>query len=282
MDVVSDDRPPPSADIPDTGVPQALAARMSMDEQYEWHQDFLRRQPVSRRAFLGGSAAAAVTALGLSPFARHAYAEDSPLAVANRHVGYGDDAATQLRLAAQLSRNPSKAKVFVDHGPTPALGATAEAEVRNLLTQMPDSGGGVLTAEQFYAHVPLNGLPARAPHFYRWRTDDGFVSDIRSVSTAMAKSRESLVPFRFTMMGDQGTDDTPALPAGVPPGVYDDEYYASDNDPSVPHTANVLNQIVASHPDFHILAGDIAYADPSGTGKPGRYIPSKADPPKGF
>ena len=264
-----------AGDIPDTGIPRAIAVGMTMAEQYEWHQAYLRRHRVSRRNFLRGSAAlTAVAATGLSPFGRRAYAEDAPLAVANRRVGYGADASSQLRLAAQLSRNPHSTKVFVDHGPTPALGATAEAEVRNLVTQIPDSGGGVLAAEQFYAHVPVEGLPGRVPLFYQWRTDDGFVSDIRSAATAMHSARDALGPFRFTMMGDQGTDDTPVLPPGIAQGDYDDVYYQPGDDPAAPHTANVLNQIIVSRPDFHVLAGDIAYADPSGEGKPATFVPS--------
>jgi hypothetical protein len=262
-------------EIPDTGIPPQLVGRMTMAEQYEWHQAYLRRHPVSRRNFLVGSAAlAAVAAVGTTPFAQRAYAQDAPLAVANRRVGYGSDAASQLRLAAQLSRNPHATKVFVDHGPTPGLGATVEAEVRNLVTQIPDSRGGVLAAEQFYVHAPIDGLAGRAPHFYRWRTDDGFVGDVRSAATAMPNRRDALAPFRFTMMGDQGTDDTPTMPPGLKVGDYDDNYYKPDNDPTVAHTDNVLQQIIASRPDFHVLAGDIAYADPSGEGKPPTFVPS--------
>ena len=256
---------------------------MTLAEQYEWHRAYLRRHPVSRRNFLRGSAAAAALGvLAVSPFGRRAYAEDAPLTVANRRVGYGSDAASQLRLAAQLSRNPNGVKVFLDHGPTPGLGATVEAEVRNLLTQIPESGGGVLAAEQFYVHAPVDGLPGRAPLFYRWRTDDGFAGDVLSAATAMPSARDALTPFRFTMMGDQGTDDTPVLPAGVASGDYDDKYYKSDDDPGVAHTANVLNQIIASRPDFHVLAGDIAYADPSGEGKKPTYVPSGGSVASGF
>ena len=256
---------------------------MTMAEQYEWHRAYLRRHPVSRRNFLRGSAAvAALGVLGVSPFGRRAYAEDAPLTVANRRVGYGSDAASQLRLAAQLSRNPNGVKIFLDHGPTPGLGATVEGEVRNLLTQIPESGGGVLAAEQFYVHAPVDGLPGRAPLFYRWRTDDGFASDVLSAATAMPTARDAFAPFRFTMMGDQGTDDTPVLPAGVASGDYDDKYYKSDDDPNAPHTANVMNQIIASRPDFHVLAGDIAYADPSGEGKRPTYVASGGSLPSGF
>ncbi|GAS93902.1 uncharacterized protein RMCC_0868 [Mycolicibacterium canariasense] len=270
-------------DVPDTGIPPAAAARMTMAERYDWHRDYLRRRPVSRRAFLGGAAAAtAVAALGASPFGQRAYALDAPLTVANRRVGYGADAATQLRMSAQLSRNPKGGKVFLDHGPTPDLGATVQAEVRNLVTQIPDGRGGVLAAEQFYVHVPVDGLPPAAAHHYRWRTDDGFASDVRIATTAMPRSRAATDPFRFTMIGDQGTDQTPALPPGLARGDYDDSYYKPDNDPDVPHTANVLNQIIAARPDFHVLAGDIAYADPSGMGKPAAFVGPGGTPPTGF
>ena len=270
-------------EIPDTGIPRSVATGMSMAEQYDWHRSHLRRHPVSRRNFVRGSAAAAaVAALGLSPFGRRAYAEDTPLAVANRRVGFGSDASSQLRLAAQLSRNPHATKVFVDHGPTPELGATVEAEIRNLVTQIPTSDGGVLGAEQFYAHVPVDGLLGRVPHFYRWRTEDGMTTDIRSASTAMSGARDAMGPFRFTMIGDQGTDETPLLPPGLVRGDYDDGYYKSDDDPDAPHTTNVLNQIIAARPDFHVLAGDIAYADPSGAGKPGQFVPSGGAAATGF
>lgn len=119
--VVLTDRWTAARDIPDTGIPPAMAARMTMAEQYDWHRAFLRRHRVSRPNFLRGSAAvAAAAALGLSPFGRRA--QDAPVAVANWGVGYGADASSQLRLCAQLSRNPSVIKIFVDHGPTPALG----------------------------------------------------------------------------------------------------------------------------------------------------------------
>ena len=269
-------------EIPDTGLPAQLAAGMTMAEQYDWHQTYLRRHRVSRRNFLRGSAAAAAVAgLGISPFGARAYAQDAPLSVANRRVGYGSDAASQLRLSAQLSRNPSATKVFLDHGPTPALGSSVAAEIRNLVTQIPDSRGGVLAAEQFYAHAPVDGLAGRVPHFYQWRTADGFITDIRSASTALPSARDALSPFRFTMIGDQGTDETPVLPPGLGPGTYDDNYYQPDNDPTAAHTTNVLNQIVAANPDFHVLAGDIAYADPDGAGKKPTFVPN-GKAPSGF
>ncbi|MBO0856108.1 MAG: metallophosphoesterase [Nocardia sp.] len=265
------------------GIPEALASTMTMDEQYEWHQEYLRRRAVSRRNFLRGSAAAAaVGAVGLSPFGRRAYADNVQLSVAGRHVGFGEDATSQLRFGAQLSRNPGSTKVFLEHGPTPALGASTEAEVRNLLTQIPSTDGGVLGAEQFYVHAPVDHLGGRAQHFYRWRTSDGFVTDVRSAATAMPSARNAVRPFRFTMMGDQGTDETPTQPAGVQTGDYDDMYYSADNAPTVRHADNILKQIIAAKPDFHVLAGDIAYADPSGNGQKPEFVAHGASAPTGF
>ncbi|MEV6134503.1 metallophosphoesterase [Nocardia sp. NPDC051990] len=273
----------PAGDLPDTGIPAAEAAHMTMAEQHEWHRNYLRRHVVSRRNVLRGAAAAtAVAAVGTSPFGRRAYAEDVQLAVGGRRVGYGPDSTSQLRFAGQLSRPPAGTKVFLDHGPTPALGSTIEAEVRNLLTQVPSADGGVLAAEQFYVHAPVDGLPGRVPHFYRWRTSDGFTGDIRAAAPAMPSARSAILPFRFTMMGDQGTDETPALPPGTVPGDYDDKYYKPDNDPTAPHASNVLRQIAAAKPDFHILAGDIAYADPSGGGKPNEFVANGAKLGSGF
>lgn len=266
-------------EIPDCGIPARLATTMTMAEQHQWLRSYLRRRPVSRRNFLLGSAAAlAATAAGCAT-AGH---RDVRLAVGGRHLGFGADAASSLRFSAQLSGNPHTTAVFLDHGPTPTLGATVTAEVRNLVTQIPNSEGGVLAAEQFYAHAPVTGLSSRTPHFYRWRTAEGFTTDVRSATTAIPAVRNALAPFRFTMMGDQGTDTTPGRPTGLAAGDYDDNSYDDDNDPTVPHAANVLRQIVACRPDFHVLAGDIAYADTSGRGDRPEFVPPGASAGKGF
>ncbi|WP_327144822.1 metallophosphoesterase [Nocardia sp. NBC_01327] len=263
--------------VPRTGIPAHLAAHMTMAEQYDWHRSFLRRHAVSRRSFLRGSAAAAM--VGAASFGRtgYAYAEDAPLGVAGRHVGYGPDAASQLRFSAQLSRNPQGAKVFLDHGPTPALGGTVEGEVRNLVTQLPRTDGGVLAAEQFYVHAPVDGLPGRMPHFYRWRSSDGFAGEVVSANTAMPSARAALLPFRFTMVGDQGVDDAPAQPGGMPAGAYRNKYGEGDA-PGARNAENIQRQIVASAPEFHILAGDLCYADTSHGGGPDWFVPSGTAP----
>jgi hypothetical protein len=259
---------------------------MSAAEQYDWHRAFLRRHPVTRRAvLLGSAAAAAMAAAGCAPSSRST-SGGSGLTVGGRHVTFGADAATQLRFAGQLSRRPdANVTVYLDHGPTPALGATVRAQVRNLLSQVPQTDGGILAAEQFYVHAGVDGLPAAGRHFYRWRTSDGYVGEIASAATAAAAGPAGgVAPFRFTMMGDQGTDQPPAKPGGLVVGAYDDRYYAPDNDPTVSHAGNIMKQIVAAKPAFHLLAGDIAYADPTGHGKPDKFVPGPqtVKPPAGF
>ena len=107
-----------------TGTPASLAADVLATgfggDQTVWKSFFGAVYPkVPESALIQITAgAAAVAALGLTPFGRRAYAQDAPLGVANRRVGFGSDAANQLRLSAQLSRNPGSTKVFVDHGPT--------------------------------------------------------------------------------------------------------------------------------------------------------------------
>lgn len=270
----------PDGETVDTGVPAHLAPHMTTAEQYDWHRSFLRRHPVSRRNFLMGSAAAAAAVGTSSAWSSIAYAQDAPLAVGGRHLAFGNDPSSQLRFSGQLSRNPGSAGVFLDHGPTPALGSTTRAEVRNLLSQVPQTDGGILSAEQFYVHAPVDGLPSKVPHYYRWRTTDGFVGDTLSASPALPTGR--IAPFRFTMMGDQGVDETPTRPPGLAAGDYDDLYYKPDNDPSVKHAQNINRQIAAARGDFHILAGDIAYADPSGGGKPVQFAPSGTTQASGF
>ena len=280
-DIASPSRANPLGETVDTGIPREVAASMTTAEQHDWHRWNLKRHSVSRRNFLTGSAAVAAAAgMGNLAWSGIAYAADAPLAVGGRHVAFGNDAASQLRFSAQLSRNPGVARVFLDHGPTPALGATTVAEVRNLVSQVPISSGGILGAEQFYVHAAVNGLPPHLPHFYRWRTADGRTTDIRSASTGLRPGRS--LPFRFTMMGDQGTETTPTQPPGLKPGDYDDQYYKADNDPTAPHAANIVNAIAARNPAFHILAGDIAYADPSGGGKQVQFVPSGGKAASGF
>ncbi|WP_261557389.1 metallophosphoesterase [Frankia tisae] len=271
----------PPNEVVASGVPANIAQDMTIAEQHEWLQTFLRRRPVSRRGMLlGGLAGAGAATLGTTPFGRAAYAAtaaDSPLLVGGRHTAFGVDPARQLRLAAQLTRNPGRGRILVDIGPTRGLGGTVEAEVRPLLSQVPQVDGSILSVEQFYVHAAFDRLAPGREYYYRFRVPGGATTPVQAVRTGHAKGRHG-GPFRFTMMGDHGSNTTPQ---GDPKGLFDDNYYKPDNEPTVAHASAITAAIARQDPAFHLLAGDICYADPSGAGKPPQRNPT-GQPPAGF
>ncbi len=271
----------PPNEVVASGVPANIAQDMTIAEQHEWLQTFLRRRPVSRRGLLvGGLAGAGAATLGTTPFGRAAYAAtaaDSPLLVGGRHTAFGVDPARQLRLDAQLTRNPGRGRILVDIGQTRGLGGTVEAEVRPLLSQVPQVDGSILSVEQFYVHAAFDRLAPGREYYYRFRIPGGATTPVQAVRTGHAKGRHG-GPFRFTMMGDHGSNTTPP---GDPKGVFDDNYYKADNEPTVAHASAITAAIARQDPAFHLLAGDICYADPSGAGKPPQRT-TTGQPPTGF
>ena len=280
-----DDRPEtsPAEHTVCSGVPERLAVDMTVAEQHDYLQTTLRRSPVSRRSVLVTSlVGTAAAAMAGNPWTQLAYAADAPLLIGGRHVAFGEDASTQLRFAAQLSRDPGTTKVYLEHGLTPFfVQGSVEAEVRHLHSAVPQLDGTVLNVDQFYLHAEVKYLLPQLDHYYRWRTSDGYTTPVEKVATAHIRGRLG-GRFRFTMMADQGSNDTPKQPAGLQPGDYDDNYYKPDNAPAVPHAANITKQVVKANPAFHLLAGDISYADPSGSGSPLQFVPHGANPTKGF
>ncbi|WP_083828563.1 metallophosphoesterase [Candidatus Protofrankia datiscae] len=271
----------PRGEVVGSGVPADMAEDMTIAEQHEWLRTFLRRRPVSRRSILlGGLAGAGAASLLGTPFGRAAYAgatTDSPLLVGGRHAAFGADPSRQLRLAAQLSRNPGRGRVLVDIGPGRGLGHTAEAEIRPLLSQVPQVDGSIYTVEQYYVHAAFDNLAPGHEYYYRFRIPGGSATPVQAIRTGHRKGREG-GSFRFTMMGDQGSNTTPP---GLPPGRFDDNYYQADNDPTVVHASAITATIARQDPVFHLLAGDICYADPSGAGLPPRRNLA-GSPPAGF
>ena len=81
-----------------------------------------------------------------------------------------------------------------------------------------------------------------------------------------APSQTELRPFTFTAFADQGvnTDPTPTGQTG-----FSDNYYKPDDTRRTAAPSDALVALIAArHPAFHLLAGDICYADPSGSGYP--------------
>lgn len=85
-----------------------------------------------------------------------------------------------------------------------------------------------------YGHGRLTGLRAGTEYRYRVRLD-GVVTEAATLTTAPGQAES----FTFTAFGDQGVSD----PARA-----------------------IMSRLAAVRPDFHLLAGDICYADMTGIG----------------
>ncbi|APY86201.1 phosphoesterase [Streptomyces alfalfae] len=241
-------------DTPNVGIPERLAAGMSMPEQHAY-----LRGRLSRRRVLAGSFAAAGTAAGAALLAgssgsAHGRTGTRTSAVApssrarvdgrlvapfGRHLAFGADPRTQMRISWQVPlavRSP-----FVRIGTRPwELSQKIAAEVRDLRT--PSLSKKLPAVEQYYVHAALDGLRPDTTYYYGVG-HDGFdpasperMATLGTFRTAPAKAGR----FVFTAFGDQGVS-----------------YHALAND----------QLILGQDPAFHLHAGDICYADDTGHGK---------------
>lgn len=220
---------------------------MTAAEQHEWHQSFLRRHAVSRRRLLQGAGAGlGAFALGPAVLSRGALAASrSGVAVTNRHISFGDTPARSMRVAGQLSQNPGLERIWVEVGHNSAYGHRVEAEVRPLRSSVPQADGSLINTEQFYVHADLDRLPAGETLHYRFRTAGGLATPDATFALAPHRAK----PFTFTAFGDEGSAT----------GVTGFTNATAD-------AVGILAQLKAQNPAFHLVAGDICYADPSGTG----------------
>ncbi|HEY0240464.1 MAG TPA: metallophosphoesterase family protein [Friedmanniella sp.] len=223
--------------------------------------------------------------------------------VSGRHLsfvqGHGGRPDNAMAVTAQLVSKdgmlPAKLRAFVEVGTEPGrYGDRHEAEIVHLVGQYAIPGGPV--GSQFYAKAVMKGLRADKVYHYRLRLSDGATSGDAYFTTAPkpAKGRRnhaSEVPaaFTFTAFADVGTNNAPTDPkyawgqdpkvvtaAGGtwPAGIFDNNYY-NPADPVAgtsardPHPAVTQTNLMASQrPVFTLLAGDICYADPGGSGLP--------------
>ncbi|GAB2799943.1 purple acid phosphatase family protein [Streptomyces daliensis] len=249
------------------GVPARLAERMSMAEQHEYLRGKLsrgaKRSAVSRRGVLRGGGIVTAGALGgaglvtagdsalgsgapggqqLSPtlVASPVRVDGSLVAPFGRHLAFGADPKTQMRVSWQVPFAVKRPYLRVGRAPWD-LGKKIEAEVRALHT--PSLSKELPEVDQLYLHAALDGLRPGTTYYYGVG-HDGFdptaadrLATIGSFTTAPAGSGEKFV---FTAFGDQGVS-----------------YDALAND----------QLILGQNPSFHLHAGDICYADDSGHGK---------------
>ncbi|MFC4500542.1 MULTISPECIES: purple acid phosphatase family protein [Streptomyces] len=230
------------------GVPDKLAERMSMAEQHEYlRARFSRRSmirggavtlgAVTGGAFVaGGTAQAAVPA---QPLTQTEYVNGSLVAPFARHLAFGNDPSTEISISWQVPL-PVK-KPFVRIGTHAShLSVKIEAEVRSLFT--PTGVGASGNHTQYYVHAKLTHLKPGKTYYYGVGHDGfdpaapQFAGTIGTFTTAPAHKE----PFTFTAFGDEGVS-----------------YHGLANN----------SLLLGQNPAFHLHAGDIAYADPSGSGQ---------------
>lgn len=290
-----------------SGMPQNLTRPVTVDEYTEWNERELRRRSVSRRSMLKATAAGAGgVALAQFALANTAFAAGGGTAgsagvvISGRHLSFVQDRtgrpesamAITAQLVSKTGSLPKNLRAFVDLGDAAGTyGQHVEAHIAHLVGQYAIPAGPV--GSQFYVKARLTGLSANTVYHYRLRLSDGTVTGDAYFSTAPTHQIGRLAqvppPFTFTAFADVGTNNAPTDPRYAwgqdpavvtsnggtwPSGVFDDNYYnpadpvagltGTDRTPAVTMT----NLMATQRPSFTLLAGDICYADPSGSGLP--------------
>lgn len=262
----------PRGQAPDVGVPAELADRMTVAEQHDWLASFLRRHPVSRRSALrGGAGVLAATGLAAAPWTLTACATaaQAPVAVVGRHLAYGADPQRQMAFAGELTA-PPPGPVVVDLGRDGSFGTTLPVEVRGLVSRLPQDDGTIRGSEQFFVHALADGLAPGERYRYRFRLPDGTTTPEADFVTAPGPG--ATAPWSFTAFADQGVDAAP--PSGQEG--FTNDYESDDTRRTMTPSTSMVDRIARQRPAFHLLAGDICYADPSGEGLPERRTGSGA------
>jgi hypothetical protein len=268
-------RLPRNVTADDGGVARAPGRPSTVDEFGEWNATALGRLRVSRRGLLIGGGAAAAAAASL-PLSRHAFRSAGGvdgrggLALSGRHLAWAPEAAgdatTAMRLTAQLlppdGTLPAGLRAVVDLGDAPgAYGTPVPARIVHLLGAYAIPGGPA--GSQFYVKAELTGLRPGTTYHYRVRLSDGTATGDAHFVTAPA--RGGTEPFTFTAFADVGTNAPP------PGSSFVNGYAAGDpvagaRDPRPAWTQ--IDRMATQRPRFTLLAGDICYADPAGSGLP--------------
>ncbi len=238
------------------GIPDRLAERMSMAEQHEW---LTAQRPSRRTLFRAGafgagtllagpsllnsaaSATASAPPAGPTLVTTNATANGASVAPFARHLAFGADPRRQIRIGWQVPVPVDKPFIRIGTHPSD-LSGRIPAEVRPLHSVVAGAAGPV---DQYYLHVAVDGLRPDTTYYYgvghqgyEPATASGAIS---TVHTAPRRGRWDAEPFTFTAFGDQGVSAHALANDGV---------------------------VARQNPVFHLLLGDIAYADPSGQGKP--------------
>lgn len=279
------------------------AAPATVDEYHEQIETHLSRNPITRRTALRGALlGAGAVALVNVGFLRKAFAAGGGVSGASgallvgRHLSFASDdchhPTNSMRVTAQVvfpnGVTATGVTAFVRYGRGPGYGRKVEADIVNLVGVVPNSPQGTLAGTQFYVKALLDDLHPGTTYHYRLELSDGTRTGDATFTTA--PSRQGLgrrgeghvpAPFTFTSFGDHGTNRAPTDPAfAYATGAaytwaatsFDDNYYYNPVDPALTYDrspAETMTALVtAQTPVFHLVNGDIGYADPSGTGLP--------------
>lgn len=281
---------------------EARSRPTTVDEYAAWNATILARHPVTRRSLLKGVAGAGGIALTQFRLAHLAFAAaggkvgHAGIVISGRHLSFVSGEAGVLkpaiRVTAQLVSKtgslPARLRAFVEYGEHKKYGHREEAEITHLVGQYAIAGGPV--GSQFYVKAKMSRLQPDRVYHYRLRLSDGTVTGDAHFTTAPAYHLDDVAaPFTFTAFADVGTNVAPTDPPHArhadpsmvrssdgtwPKGTFDNNYYSS-SDPVAGKTAGdatpaitQTNLMSSQRPVFTLLAGDICYADPTGSGLP--------------
>ncbi|MFC7279744.1 purple acid phosphatase family protein [Paractinoplanes rhizophilus] len=226
----------PGIDIPRMGLPDRLAARLSIAEQHELL--------ISRRTLITGAAATAASiAIGgpAAAFLRRSPVPPGRMVVPfGRHLAWGANPRTRVNVAWQVPHRV--AKPFLRVGESPGdLGPKIDADIRALHSELDDV---IAPANQYYVHATAGDLRPGTTYYYavgHRGYDPTDLSDFGRIdSFTTAPSRRTVAgPFTFTAFGDQGVSS---------------------------HALGIDGMLIAQRPAFHLHAGDLCYADATGRG----------------
>lgn len=294
--------------MPDAEIRYDVNLPLSVDELTAWNARELARHPVTRRSALKAvTAGAGVLTSAQFGLANAAFAAGGGKAgragvvVSGRHLSFIPESlgaprpgmALTAQLVSKTGSLPRKLRAFVDVGDRHGhYGRRVEAEIVHLVGQYAIPNGPV--GSQFYLKARIEHLRPDEVYHYRVRLSDGTRSGDAHFTTAPVRRLGRHVddvpkPFTFTAFADVGTNSAPTDPSYAwgsdpiavtanggtwPKGIFDDNYYSA-TDPiagtagtDLTPAATITRLMHTQRPAFTLLAGDICYADPGGTGLP--------------
>ena len=276
----------------------------TVDEYHEQIEAHWHKNRISRRTALKGAlAGVGAVALGNFAFLKRSFAVGGGTSgttgavIVGRHVSFasdgGNDPTNSIRISAQVvfpnGVQAASITPVLRYGTTASYGGSATPNIINLTGVVPNTPHGTLAGNQFYIKGLITGLQPGTTYHYQFELGDGTITgdgtfktapDRRGLGCSPTSGVDVPAPFTFTSFGDHGTNAAPTDPAfayasSTPytwaPAAFDDNYYnvadpvlGYDTTPAVTMTALVA----AQNPAFHLMNGDVSYADPSGSGLP--------------